>query len=201
MKKLLMSALFCVSSLAFAGDAAKLTHIGFSANGQNYAFMESGVHDGMGNAYARVRFIELASNKYAASSVERIQTEEEMETPGIDLASIEAEVLKKSAETLAKLEISSSVKGDVVISRKLTDLAARKLTDASFSIYPIIGGLGSPTYKVKLTQSAAKAAAGAYCMDEKAAKKIKLELTNNQTKKDSRSSGRHFTSSFSRLCS
>lgn len=183
MKKLIVSALFCVSSLAFAGDAAKLTHIGFSANGQNYAFMESGVHDGMGNAYARIRFVELASNKFAAPAVERIQTEDEMEIPGMDLASVEAEALKKSEETLKKLEISSAVKGEVVLSRKLTDLAARKLTDFSFSIYPIIGGLGSPTYKLKLTQSKATPAAGSYCMDPALAKKIKLELTNNQTKK------------------
>lgn len=75
MKKLLALALISLATTAVAGDAAKLNHLGFSADGKNYAFMESGIHDGMGNAYARIRFIDLAGNKLAANTVERTQTE------------------------------------------------------------------------------------------------------------------------------
>lgn len=183
MKMLLASALLTLSGLSFAGDAAKLTHIGASADGKSYAFMESGVQDGMGNAYARIRILDTLANKYAAPSIERFQTEEEMENPGIDLASVEAEVLKKAEETFKKLNISSSIKGDVVASRKVTDLEARKLKELSFSTSPIIGGLGSASYKLKLTQTKATPTAGVFCMDPTLAKKIKLKITNLQTKK------------------
>lgn len=63
MKKLFACALICLSSLAFAGDAAKLTHIGFSADGKNYAFMESGIHDGLGNAYARIQIFRKINSR------------------------------------------------------------------------------------------------------------------------------------------
>ncbi|MBA2405063.1 MAG: DUF2259 domain-containing protein [Bdellovibrionales bacterium] len=181
MKTFIATALLTLTSLAFAGDAAKLTHIGSSADGKSYAFMESGIHDGMGNAYARIRILDTLANKYAAPTIERTQTEDEMENPGIDLASVEAEVLKKAQDTLKKLNISSRV--EVVASRKVTDLEARKLKELSFSTSPIIGGLGSATYKLKLTQSKVKPASDMFCMDPALAKKIKLEITDNQTKK------------------
>lgn len=176
-------ALLAFASVASAGDAAKLNHIGFSADGKSYAFMESGVHDGMGNAYARVRFIDLAGNKMAASTVERIQTEEEMDDQSINLGTIRAQALKKSRSTLKKLNINSSNGGEVVVSRKLTDLAS-KSNEVNFSIWPIIGGLTSPAYKLKLTLSQATPAKGVPCLGEPTiARKIKLELTDNQSKK------------------
>lgn len=184
MKRLLISALFCVSSLAFAGDAAKLTHIGASADGSSFAFMESGIGDGMGNAYARIRVIDTLNNKFASPSFERFQTEEEMENPAINLLSVEADVLKKADATFKKLNISSAIKGTLVASRKVTDLEARKLKELSFSTSAIIGGLGSPTYKLKLSLSKATPAAGVSCLGSPdQAKKLKLEITDNQSKK------------------
>lgn len=88
-----------------------------------------------------------------------------------------------AAASLKKLNISTSLKGDTVASRKVTDLEARKLKELSFSTSPIIGGLGSATYKLKLTQSKAAPAAGMFCMDAALAKKIKLEITDLQSKK------------------
>jgi predicted secreted protein len=183
MKRLLISALFCVSALAFAGDAAKLTHIGASADGASFAFMESGIGDGMGNAYARIRIIDTLKNKYAAPAIERFQTEEEMENPSINLLSVEADVLKKADATLKKLNITTAIKGNIVASRKVTDLEARKLKELSFSVSAIIAGLVSPSYKLKLSLSKATPAAGAACLVPDQAKKLKLEITDNQSKK------------------
>lgn len=183
MKRLLISALLCVSSVAMAGDAAKLTHIGASADGSNLAFMESGVQDGMGNAYARIRVIDTLNNKYSAPAIERFQTEDEMENTSITLQSIEAEALKKAESVLKKLNISSATPGTIVASRKVTDIQARKLKELTFSTSAIIAGLGSPTYTLKLSESKAVVPATTACLEVGAAKKMKLDLVNHQTNK------------------
>ena len=174
----------CVSTLSFAGDVAKLTHIGGSADGKSYAYMESGIGDGLGNAYATVRIIDTASNSFVGPAFERIQTEEEMENPAIDLSTVEAEALEKAKETFKKLEIFPSQKGSVVASRKMTDLEARKLKDVSFSAYPYEA---ADSYKLILTESPAEPKDKNSCMYVGAGKsrKLKLELFNNQTKKTS----------------
>lgn len=183
MKRLLISALFCVSSVAMAGDAARLTHIGASADGSSLAFMESGINDGMGNAYASVRVIDTLNNKYLAPAFDRVQTEEEMENQNITLKSVEADAMKKAESLLKKLNITSATQGTVVASRKVTDLEARKLKELTFSTSAIIGGLISPTYTLKLTESKATAPNASYCLEASQARKIKLEITDHQTKK------------------
>lgn len=179
MKKLLTATLLCLSTMAFAGDAAKLTHIGFSSDGKSYAFMESGVQDGSGFAYANIRFLDTASNKFSASAVNVLQNEDDTISTLID---IESEALKRAEATLSSLAISKEIKGDIVVSRKITDLEARKLKEVSFSNGPIIGGLTAPQYKIKLTVSAAKKETT--CLTD-SVKKMKLELVDLKTKKTS----------------
>lgn len=180
MKKFIAIAILSLSSLAFAGDAAKLTHIGFSGDGKSYAFMQSGVQDGSGFAYAEIKFLDTASNSYSAKSVSVLQDEEDTIST---LADIEDKAIKSAEATLKSLEISTSLKGDVLVSRKISDLEARKLKEVSFSNGPIIGGLAAPAYKVKLSTSKAKPAAGSFCMEDNKALKLKLELVNLQSKK------------------
>lgn len=180
MKKLIAVAILSLSSLAFAGDAAKLTHIGFSGDGKSYAFMQSGVQDGSGFAYAEIKFLDTASNSYTAKAVSVLQDEEDTIST---LADIEDKAIKSAEATLKSLEISTSLKGDVLVSRKISDLEARKLKEVSFSNGPIIGGLSAPAYKVKLSTSKAKPAAGSFCMEDNSALKLKLELVNLTTKK------------------
>jgi predicted secreted protein len=185
MKKIFIATLLTLTSAAFAGDAAKLTHIGFSADGAQYAFMQSGVSDGSGQAYAKIRFLDTVKNSYSASAVEVFETEEEANDETIVTlpSEIEARALKAAAATLKKLGISSENKGEVVISRKITDIEAAKLKEATFSLYPIIAGLSSDTYKVKMTVSKATPGAGVYCIMEGDAKKLKIEVLDLQTKK------------------
>ena len=119
MKKLLIATLLTLTSAAFAGDAAKLTHIGFSADGSQYAYMQSGVADGSGFAYATIRFLDTANNKYSAAAVNATVSEaEENDSVSIVPASvIEARALRAAQATLKKLGISSEYKGEVVVSR------------------------------------------------------------------------------------
>lgn len=180
MKKLIAAAVLSLSSLCFAGDAAKLTHIGFSSDGKSYAFMESGIQDGSGFAYAEIKFLDVVSNKYSAPAVSAMTKEEDTIS---NLLDIELEAIKKADATLKSLKISPYIKGDVVLSRKLTDLDAGKLKEVNFSNGPIIAGLMAPKYKLKLTQSSVKVGTDAACIVEGEAKKLKLELVNVQTKK------------------
>ncbi len=180
MKKIIAAAILTLSSMAFAGDAAKLTHIGFSGDGKSYAFMQSGVQDGSGFAYAEIRFLDTAANKYSSPSISVQQDEEDTIST---LSDIEAKAIAKAEATLKTLQISKDLKGDVLVSRKISDLEARKLKEVSFSNGPIIGGLNAPAYKVKLSTTKVKPAVGSYCMDENTALKMKLELVNLQTKK------------------
>jgi predicted secreted protein len=180
MKKIIAAAILTLSSLAFAGDAAKLTHIGFSGDGKSYAFMQSGVQDGSGFAYAEIRFLDTANNKYSASAVSVIQEDEDTIST---LSDIEEKALKNAEATLKSLEISPSLKGDVLVSRKISDLEARKLKEVSFSNGPIIGGLSAAQYKVKLSTTKVKPAANTYCLNDGVALKMKLELVNVKSKK------------------
>lgn len=180
MKKIIAAAILSLSSLAFAGDAAKLTHIGFSGDGKSYAFMQSGVQDGSGFAYAEIRFLDTANNKYIAPAVSVIQEDEDTIST---LADIQDKAIKSAESTLKSLEISSSLKGDVVVSRKITDLEAAKLKDVTFSNGAIIGGLSAPSYKIKLSTTKVKMPATAACLNDGIAQKMKLELVNLQTKK------------------
>lgn len=182
MKKIIAAVLLCASSLTFAGDVAKLTHLGFSADGKFYAFMQSGVNDGLGNAYAEVRFLDVAKNSFAAPGVDRFETEDDMsDGQSRGQAALEAEALKASEASLKALKISKN-NGQVVLSRKLEDLDARKLKEANFSIFPIIPGLGSSTFKMNL--KVIKAQSQQTCLGDAAdARKLKLELVNSQTNK------------------
>lgn len=180
MKKLLTATLLTLSTLAFAGDAAKLTHIGFSSDGKNYAFMESGVQDGSGFPYAHIRFLDTQNNKYSAPSVSVVIEDEDTSSSILDA---QDKAMKKATKTLKKLQISETIKGDILVSRKISDLEARKIQEVSFSNGPIIGGLIAPQYKLKLSQPVVKAEAEMWCANEGEAKILKLTLENLETGK------------------
>jgi predicted secreted protein len=180
MKKIISAVLLLASSLSFAGDAAKLTHVGFSADGKNYAFMESGVQDGSGFAYARIRFLDVAKNAFNAPAV-NTQEDENTKMPG-DLVKTEAAALKAAEASLKKLNISTAIKGDILVSRKITDVDTRSLNSATFTFLPGIAGYPShEQFKVKLTATDVKTSNG-YCLNEGMAKKLKVDIQNLSNK-------------------
>lgn len=180
MKKILSAVLLLASSLSFAGDAAKLTHVGFSADGKNYAFMESGVQDGSGFAYAKIRFLDVSKNAFNSAAVSA-QEDENTKEPG-DLVKTEAAALKAAEASLKKLNISTAIKGDVLVSRKITDIDTRSLNSATFTFLPGIAGYPShEQFKVKLTATDVKTSSG-YCLNEGMAKKLKVDVQNLSNK-------------------
>lgn len=180
MKKIISAALLLASSLTFAGDPAKLTHIGFSADGRNYAFMESGVQDGSGFAYAKIRFLDVTKNAYNSTAV-GAQEDENTKEPG-NLIKTEATALKSAEATLKRLNISIANKGDVLVSRKITDVDTRSLPTATFTFLPNIAGYaGQEQYKLKLTATDVKTSNG-YCLNEGIAKKLKVDIQNLSNK-------------------
>lgn len=62
---------------AFAGDAAELAILGFSADGSVFAFEEYGVQDGSGFPYANRFYIETASDKFVPGTPIRVRLDDE----------------------------------------------------------------------------------------------------------------------------
>lgn len=186
MRKTFFGILLCLTTSAFAGDVARLTSLGFSADGKNFAFMEGGTHDGLGNSYANIKFIEVATNKYAAPVLSHVQTEEDISSDSPKtLAQIEQEAISKADETLKKLGITRSIPGSIRASRKLSDIEASKLKTVTFSVGDILHLEAAPQYKLNLSISNAVKPQGVYCVSEtsNATKKLKLTLTNLISKK------------------
>jgi predicted secreted protein len=68
---------FCLSTwaaLAAAGDQAQFRPLGFSENGQYYAFAQIGIHDGSGFPYAEVAVVDVAKNDLVAVQRAEIPT-------------------------------------------------------------------------------------------------------------------------------
>lgn len=167
----------------FAGDAAKITTLGFSNDGRYFAFMESGIGDGLGAAYARIRFLDTPRNAFAGTAVQKSQTEEEVAANKGSLQTIERDTIALAQPTLTKLGIKSENRGNVLVSRKVTDLEARALRTISFSTTPIIAGLISPKFQLNLSQIKAIPGEKIICMDPDKAKILRLTLVDQQTKK------------------
>jgi predicted secreted protein len=178
MKNFVTGILLTFSSLSFAGAAAKLTHLGFSADGKNYAFMESGIQDGSGFAYANVRLLDVVKNAYVGAAVRVVDENDEDRVSPLPL--IEARALKASDAARRNARILAT-NFNVLVSRKVTDMDTRALANATFSLTPIIPGLGSEQYQVRLTKSAAKVPANMNWCDE--GLMLKLELVNLQNGK------------------
>lgn len=62
---------------AFAGDAAELSILGFSADGSVFAFEEYGVQDGSGFPYANRFYIDTASDSFLPGTPIRIRLDDE----------------------------------------------------------------------------------------------------------------------------
>lgn len=73
-----LAAAGCLLSTApsTAGDIAKLTILGFSADGDIFAFEEHGVLDGSGQAYANRFYIDMASDDFVGGSPIRVRLDE-----------------------------------------------------------------------------------------------------------------------------
>jgi predicted secreted protein len=87
-----------IAAPAFAGDRAQLDVIGYSDDGQYFAFEQYGIHDGSGGYYSDVFVIDLAADKWLPG-VPFSASEEDGEDPANSLKQTRAEA-RKSAEKL-----------------------------------------------------------------------------------------------------
>ena len=138
------------NAVSYAGDASTAAQIGFSKDGKFFSYFEYGVSDGSGFPYAMVKFINLQKNTYASPQITAM--DENDQVGGIEsLRAIRMKALMKARHTLAKLGISKSYFGEILASRKLTDLSSASVSKIPFARFPVIRGLSSPSYEVNLT--------------------------------------------------
>lgn len=91
------------ATAAHAGDTAELNILGFSQNGNVFAFEEYGVQDGSGFPYANRYYIDTATDSYVKGSPVRVRIDDESATlqAARDKAREQGEAIVKQAELAA----------------------------------------------------------------------------------------------------
>src|SRR5690554_5689611 len=117
--------LFCQPALA---DVARLDVIGFSADGQYFAFSQHGVNDGLGDPYAELFVIDVAGDSWAPGTPLRIgMTEEELSTlhaSGDDpVARIERTFRREVQPALQRYGVADANPGQLLVRRTVFDQA------------------------------------------------------------------------------
>ena len=90
-------AVLALAAPALAGDRALVDIIGYSENGQYFAFEEFGIQDGSGFAYSSIYLIDLTTDSWVVGTPIREQADDE----GVSLSQIRAEVQLQAAPDLA----------------------------------------------------------------------------------------------------
>lgn len=86
------------ASAVFAGDFAAIDMLGFSADGQTFAFEQYGVQDGSGFPYSEIFLIDVATDRWISPSPFRRQGED-VEQPGQTEASYLARIRSENRQT------------------------------------------------------------------------------------------------------
>jgi len=90
---------------AMAGDRALIDFIGYSDNGQYFAFTEMGVQDGSGFAYANVYVLDVTTDEFVEGAPFRVQAEDEYSS----VYDAQKEALAAAAPVLDKFDIGYPV--------------------------------------------------------------------------------------------
>ncbi|RYE07283.1 MAG: DUF2259 domain-containing protein [Hyphomicrobiales bacterium] len=72
-----LAGLALLAAPASAGDRALIDFIGFSSDGQYFAFEEFGVQDGSGFPYSNIYVLDVTADKWAAGSPVRVRLDDE----------------------------------------------------------------------------------------------------------------------------
>jgi len=93
---------------ALAGDRALIDFIGYSEDGQYFAFEEYGIHDGSGGTYSSIYIVDLLADKWVDGSPFTVEEGgDAADTP--PLAQTRAKALAKAQEKLKPLKITTPV--------------------------------------------------------------------------------------------
>lgn len=106
LRLVLTTALALVAAPAFAGDRAQLDVIGYSADGQYFAFEQYGIHDGSGGYYSDVFVLDLSNDKWLPG-VPFSARHEDGEDPANDLAGTRADARKGAEQLIAQYGIAN----------------------------------------------------------------------------------------------
>jgi predicted secreted protein len=109
---------------AHAADRALLNMLGYSADGDTFAFEEFGIQDGSGFAYSTVYVIDLANDKWTSGTPFEVQADDEAQT----LAEVRAAAITKAQDTLDEYEIGVPVQIIGLIGDGEADATGRRLT-------------------------------------------------------------------------
>lgn len=88
---------------AFAGDMASLNVLGYSRDGNVFAFEEYGIFDGSGGAYSSIYFIDIKTDRFLPGTPIRAQEHEEGR-----LAAIRAEARARAEPLIAKYGLADN---------------------------------------------------------------------------------------------
>jgi predicted secreted protein len=108
-KILSLLAVLAFPAASYAEDASLIRFLGFSKDGSYAAFLQYGVQDGTGSAFAQVFFKDVAKNQDAAEAVDLI--EDDMDPTGNEKLLVK-QALAAAAPTLKKLGIVSGNRGE-----------------------------------------------------------------------------------------
>ncbi len=169
------------ASFAYAGDESYSQVLGFSKDGQYFAYVQSGIQDGSGFFWAQVDVIDTFQNKllkrvYDDSEEESLNDEASDFTP-----SEEQQFINNLVQTagLNRYGIDQNTKGRTVLSRSYTDMSEYK--DTVFSIkYWAQGGASTSVerFKINLTeQKAPTEIHNQWCQDDFGYKSNMITLT------------------------
>ncbi len=145
-----IKALFIIISLTLstgfsqAGDAALKRIIGFSADGQYFAFEQYGIQDGSGFPYADIFFINTKTNQWIKDTPPiRIFIKDE----NASLGKTRAQAIAQATPFIKKF--GTTLHGFTLVSNPITQLDRKKRT-AHFGIHPSAPTLNQ--YKLNLVE-------------------------------------------------
>ena len=124
-----LAALAALAAPAMAGDRALIDFLGYSEDGQYFAFEEYGTQDGSGFPYSNIYVLDLAQDKWASGTPVRVRLDDETAT--------EQEARAEAAAEAAPIldELGTNMPADLIAIN-----ADGELGDGSFI------GFGQPGY-------------------------------------------------------
>ncbi len=137
---------------AFAADVAAVVPLGFSADGERFAFEQYGVHDGGPSPYAEIHVLDVAENRYLAAPLRRTIESSAGVSPESALASLRREVRVAAAPLLQQAGIVDGETGRHLIHHPATDLGA-DAHEVRFAVAPPVYGRPAPDeYRLRLVE-------------------------------------------------
>ena len=114
--------LFALALPAAAADRALINMLGYSADGNEFAFEQFGVQDGSGFAFSDVFVVDLVNDKWTYGTPFEVQAEDESKS----LGEVRAEAIAKAQDKLDEYKIEVPVQILALIGDGDANVAVRR---------------------------------------------------------------------------